>query len=279
MKALPICFILFIILVIVVIKKNSVSENILYEKGLEEYEQANYQKAKKLFIKAIAKKSDFFEALLRLGLLYFKLLDYKAAKKCFEQIIETNSDNFIATYNLALTLQMMKMNEDAKNYYRKALSLNDKDADSYFNLGLISFEEKNYVEALGLFERADLLLPNQASVIFYKIRCKDELCKYDSDEESQEIINSYMKISSRNDIPSQYYATLTKAYAKNGQLKEAMEFCKKSLQINPEDPESYKLYGLMLIINNDILAAKTNLMIAMQLDPDNEEVYNMLKYT
>lgn len=278
LKILPISLILVLVWMLILIRRNNVSENVLYKKGLEEYELANYQKAKQLFIRAIAKKSDFFEALLRLGLLYFKLFDYSEARKCFEQIIETAPNNFIATYNLALTLQMMKLNEDAKNFYRKAVSLNDKDVDSYFNLGLISFEEKNLVEALGLFERANLLLPNQTAVQFYIIKCKDELCKYESKEETQEIINSYMKISSRNDIPPEYYSTLTKAHAKNGNIKEALEFCKKSLQVNPEDAESYKLYGLISIINNDILAAKTNLTIAMQLDPDNEEIHNMMKY-
>lgn len=277
-KILPVLLIIVLVWMLILIRKNSVSGDVLYKKGMEEYELANYQKAKRLFIRAIAKKSDFFEALLRLGLLYFKLLDYEAAKKCFEQIIETVPNNFIATYNLALTLQMMKLNDEAKNFYRKAISLNDKDVDSYFNLGLISFGEKNFIEALGLFERANLLSPNQTQVQFYIVKCKDELCKYDSEEETQEIINSYMKISSKNDIPPEYYSALTKAHAKNGNIKEALEFCKKSLQANPEDAESYKLYGLISMINNDMLAAKTNLTIALQLDPDNEEIYNMMKY-
>lgn len=276
---LPICLIIILVCMLIQIRRNNTCETILYNNGIEEFELANYKKAKKLFLRAIEKKPDFFEALLRLGLLYFKLSDYDAAKSCFEKIIETSPDNFIVTYNLALTMQMMKLNDEAITYYHKAISLNDKDMDSYFNLGIMSFEKKNYLEALGLFEKAKLLSPTQTSTLYYIVKCRDELCKYDNEEDGQEIINSYMKISSRHDVPYEYYAAVTKAYAKMGQIKEAMEFCKKSLQMNPEDPESYKLYGLISIINNDILSAKTNLLIAMQLDPNNEEIYNILKYT
>lgn len=276
---LPICLVVILLFVLIFIRRKNTNENVLYKKGIEELEHSNYKQAIKLFLRAIAKKSDFFEALLRLGLLYFKLHDYDAAKNCFEKIIETNPDSFIATYNLALTLQMLKLNEESITYYRKAISLNDKDMDSYFNLGIMSFEKKNYLEALGLFEKAHLLSPNQTATLFYIVKCKDELCMYETSEEGQEIIDSYMKISSKNDVPKECYTAITKAYAKMGNIKDAMEFCKKSLQLNPEDSEGYKLYGLMSIINNDILSAKTNLLIAMQLDPGNEEIYDIMKYT
>lgn len=275
----PMCLIIFLILVLVQIRKSRINENVLYEKGLEEFDLANYDKAKKLFLSALAKKSDFFEALLRLGLLYFKMHDYIEAKNCFEKIIEVTPDNFIATYNLALTMQMLNLNDEAKIFYRKAICLNDKDMDSYYNLGIMNYEEKNYLEAIGLFEKAQLLTPNKTAALFYSIKCRDELCKYDKAEEGQEIINAYLKIASKSDVPSDFYTAIAKSYAKMGNLKESTEFCKKSLQMNPEDPEIYKLFGLICIINNDILAAKTNLLIATQLDPHNEEIFNIMKYT
>lgn len=275
----PISLIIFLILVFIQIRKSRINENVLYQKGIEEFGLANYEKAKKLFLSALAKKSDFFEALLRLGLLYFKMHDYMEAKNCFEKIIEINPDNFIATYNLALTMQMLDLNGEAKILYRKAICLNDKDMDSYYNLGIMNFEEKNYLEAIGLFEKAQLLSPNKTAALFYSIKCRDELCKYESAQEGQEIINAYLKIASKSDIPTDFYTAVAKSYAKIGNLKESTEYCKKSLQMNPEDPETYKLFGLICIINNDILAAKTNLLIATQLDPHNEEIVNIMKYT
>lgn len=275
---IPIFLIVTLLAILFLIRRNRISEEVLYEKGIEEFDLANYSKAKSLFLRAIAKKSDFFEALLRLGLLYYKLLDYEAAKDCFEKIIANDPDNFIATYNLALSMQMLKDYDSAVTHYRKAISLNDKDTDSYFNLAIINFDKKNYLEALGLFEKVKLLSPNQSATLFYIIKCRDELCTYEKPEEAQDIINSYLKLSSRNDMPQEFYTALTKAYAKMGNIKEAMDFCKKSLQANPEDPEGYKLYGLMSVINNDVHSAETNLLIAMQLDPNDEELYDIMRY-
>ena len=268
-----------IFIIIFLLIRSFISPKILYDWAMKEVDLDNYIKAKKLFLRAIKRKKNFTEALHRLGLLSFKLKDYKTSEDCFRKIIRFDSDNFVAHYNLGLSLQMLQKTDEAKDSYEKALEVVSDDYDTCFNMGIICFKDKNYKDALSYFEKAQRSLPNQTSNMFFIVKCKDELSLEQASITAQTILSEYSKLASKSDLPAEFYSSFARAYAKNGQIKEAEEYCRKSLSFNSEDNQAYKLLGLISLLNNDILSAKTNLTIASQLDPNDDEVYNILKYT
>lgn len=249
-----------------------------YEKGLKTFKENNFNEAKTFLLKAIKKNPNYFQATNCLCLTYFKLKDYKSAKECFEKIVSMNPNDFEAVYNLALTMQMQKSYEEAKKLYEMALKLNNKDFDSYYNLGVIGIDEKNFTVAQEHFKKALSIEPNKTPAQFYLTKCKDELCKYNNKKEEEEIINSYLKLSVKADIPEEYYITIATAYAKDGEIDKALEFCKKSIENYPDEASAYRLLGLIYIINNDLNNANANLSIAIELDANNEEGYNLIRY-
>lgn len=264
---------------IILILRSSVSPQTLYVKAVSEFEQHNYKKAKKLFIRAIKRKADFFEAMHRLGLLYYKVKDFEEAQNCFQHIVDAKPASVVALYNLALAMQMQKKYEEAKAVYKKVLSLEPNDYDSNYNLALIKFDLKDYKQALPLFENAAKIQPAQVQAVYFALRCKAELCDFNDLDSARAVLDAFQKIEIQPNLPADFFTQFAKSFAKLGMLEESYEYCKKSLQTSEEDPELYKLFGLLSLLKGDRSAARVNLQIAAQLDSSDKEVYNILNYT
>ena len=249
-----------------------------YNLGLTFVALKDYDKAIKCFQDILISEPDDFDARYNLGLVYFRIGDYANAKKCFEKILETDPREFNTLFNLALTYQMMGSFQEARDLYAKALQENGKDADCYFNLGLMAFDEKEYEKALELFEQANTLSFGRTEVMFSILRCRDELCKYESEEEGQVIINQYLKISKYPELPLEFDVYWARAYAKTGQIDKAFEICNRALVSLPNDALVYRILGLINLLKNELEEAKKSLLKAIDLDIYNPEGYNILSY-
>lgn len=238
----------------------------------------DYDNAKKCFEEILEKEPENFDSLYNLGLVHFKSEDYLEARQCFEKILETEPNNFKALYNLALTCQMQKSYEEAQEFYIKALQEKENDTDCHFNLGLISFRHKKYEEALELFEKANATSTGRADIMFYILRCKDELCNYETAEEGENIVKEYLKISKLSNIPLEFDIFWARAYAKTGKIAKALEICNRALVSLPEDSLAYITLGLIKFIKNELEEAKKALLTAIDLDANNPESYNILSY-
>lgn len=250
----------------------------LYSSGLKAYEAKSYKKAEKLFLQALAVYSHNKEARYYLGLTYIELKEYADAKDCFERILKTSPQNFDILYNLGLSLFELKLYKEAFEIYQKALKENPASGSCLFKLGLIKFEQAEYNEALEYFKKARELSPNKVEITFYITKCKDELCPYDTVEEGQDIINEYLSISDDPNLPPEFDITLATAYAKTGQMKDALEGCRKSLVKTPETVECYKLLGLIQLLCKDLDGVKNSLSTAINLQADNSELHEILSY-
>lgn len=294
------------------LKNVSLSHEDFLEKGLVALQKKDYKQAKDFFVLSLAEKSDFkeakfnlgvtytkmkdydnakkcfeeilgvepddFDSLSHLGLVYFSLGDYENAKKSFEKILETDPRDFSTFFNLALTCQMQKDYEEAQEYYAKALQENEKDADCYFNLGIIAFEHKEYEKALEFFEKANGLAFARADIMFSVVRCKDELCSYETEAEGKEIVAQYEKLTKYQNLPLEFDVFWSRVYAKTGQIDKALEICNRSLISLPEDALGYRILGLIKLIKNELEDAKNALLKAIDLDELNPDGYKMLSY-
>lgn len=251
----------------------------LYNKGLKEFKSEQYKKARTLFSRITIMIPDFKDTRYRLGLTYLKLKEYEKAKTEFELCLKTSPDDFDILFNLALSLLNLKLYEQAEEFYLKALDKNEKDVNCFFGLGLINYNLKKFETAMQFFQKADELSPNNPLYLFYINRCKDELCTYDEEEQVNTIIEAYLKLLEYPNLPKEFHIVLAGAYAKSGNIQESEKYCKLALTKNFENVECYKVLGLIQLIKKDLEETKNTLKTALNLQPNNEEIHNLLSYT
>lgn len=250
-----------------------------YKSGAKAFKNNDYAKAKELLIKALGATPNHKEAQYKLGLIYMEEKDYTKAKECFEKALKTSPKDFDTLYNYALTLQNQDELEGAKELYNRALKENAQNPDCYMNLGIINLKQGDVANAMQLLEKAHELAPGNPQISFSLTKCKDELCNYETPEEGQAVIDEYLKIAKMPNLPEDFGATLSKAYAKNGQLDKALDYCQKCLKEQSENVECYALLGLIQLIKRDLVGAKNTLSTALNLEPGNEELHEILSYT
>ena len=242
------------------------------------FDRENYNKAVALLLRALKSKKNSKAALLLLGQSYIGLKDYQKAKETFENLLKLNPKDFDTLFNYAQVLQAENKYTEANEFYNKALIENPKSIDCYYNLGVVAFKGGAYEKALESFYKAQELAPERIDVSFYIVKCKDEMCSYETLEDGQSIIDEYLELAEQPKLPPSYGVDLAKAYAKNGQSEEAFEGCKNALKSNDKDIEAYKLMGLLQLLKNDSPEAKNMLSIAIGLDIRDEEAHNILSY-
>jgi len=290
----------------------NISCNDLSDKAFAFFKKGDYEKAKELFLLALIENPEFktarynlgvtflatkeyrnavicFEEVLKnfpddfdsqynLGLVYFKIGDYQTAREIFEKILESEPQEFCVIFNLALTLQMQKFYDEANELYEKAIEINPDDADCYFNQGIILFENRNYEKALELFEKAKDLAIERIDIAFAILRCKEELCPFDIQEENKVILNQYKKLSKASDLPLEFDVFYSRAYAKSGNIEKAVEICNRAIISTPENAMTYRVMGLIKLFENKLEDAKQNLFKAISLNAKEPESYNILSY-
>jgi Tfp pilus assembly protein PilF len=246
--------------------------------AIKAFDKENYTKAIPLLLRALKSKKNSKAALLTLSKSYSEMKNYAQAKETFEKLLKLNPKDFDTLSNYAQMLQADKKNDEAKEFYNKALIENPKSVDCHFNLGVVLFSEGGFEKALESFGKAQELAPTRVDVSVYIVKCKDEICSYETAEEGQAIIDEYLNLAEKPNLPTSYGVDLAKAYAKNGQINEAFEKCKESINANDKDIEGYKLMGLIQLLKNEPVDSKNHLSTAISIDMRDEEVHNILSY-
>lgn len=269
---------LFTVIWIWFFKSESPQGENFYKSGEHAFEEGDYKKAKELLSKAVLADPKLDDAKYNLGVSHLELKEYDDAKKCFEQVLKSSPKDFNALLNMGKALQYQNDYDGAAEYYEKAIQENDESAECHLGLGRAYFEKKDYTKALEFFKNAVELSPDDVQALFYIAKCKDELCDFDKEGDSESVIAEYSKIAGSPDLPPEYNTTMALAYAKTGKIEEATEYCRKALAINAEDVEAHKLLGLLQFITKDLIGAKSSLSIALSLKPKDEEAHEVLSY-
>ena len=70
---------------------------------------------------------------------------------------------------------------------------------------------------------------------------------------------------------------LARVYAEQGKDKKALEECQAALNLEPNDPGSLRLYGVLLLRNGDPEAGRASLLKAWAASPTDEETLELMK--
>ncbi|MDB9722432.1 tetratricopeptide repeat protein [Candidatus Marinimicrobia bacterium] len=114
------------------------------DKGIEFYQNQEYEKAKDFYDNILIKKGENEEAHFGHGASSYQQGDLELAKKSFQESLKSTDNDLRskAFYNLGNTFYKNKKNEEAISFYRKALELNPRDKEARFNYEYLKYQKK-----------------------------------------------------------------------------------------------------------------------------------------
>lgn len=150
-------------------------------------EQAGYLLRNKEFgaaidiLKRFERKDDGSKSMAatNLSLIYFLEGDYKAADEYADLAVRSNRYNSKALVNKGNCLFVANDCEDAKEMYLEAIGVQADCAEAIYNLGLTNVRLGLPDEALRAFEKLNILLPNNPSVIYQIANLYDQQGMFD----------------------------------------------------------------------------------------------------
>ena len=119
-----------------------VSISIGADKGIEHYNNNEFEKARQYYESILMDRNDDHAANFGLGTTAFQQQDYAAAMKGFETALGTDNDKLksSAYYNMANILAQNQRLEESLSFFRKSLELNPSALDAKINYELIKFQ-------------------------------------------------------------------------------------------------------------------------------------------
>ena len=119
-----------------------VSISIGADKGIDYYNNNEFEKARQYYESVIMDRNDDPAANFGLGSTAFQQQDYAAAMKGFETALGTDNNELksSAYYNMANILAQNERLEESLAFFRKSLELNPSDLDAKINYELIKLQ-------------------------------------------------------------------------------------------------------------------------------------------
>ena len=119
-----------------------VSISIGADKGIDYYNNNEFEKARQYYESVIMDRNDDPAANFGLGSTAFQQQDYAAAMKGFETALGTDNNELksSAYYNMANILAQNQRLEESLAFFRKSLELDPSDLDAKINYELIKFQ-------------------------------------------------------------------------------------------------------------------------------------------
>lgn len=133
------------------------------------YGQERYEDATQEFSAALGADPDNFEALYYMGMISYKENGYSAAKPYFDRIVfkdqadeKTRDALSTAFFNIGVDYQNRDQSELAVGMFERAIKVRPNDADAHYYRGYNLFSLERYEEAAVEFRRALALRPDMA---------------------------------------------------------------------------------------------------------------------
>lgn len=259
----------------------------LYVLGGDALNAKNYKRARSYFHKILTTISDYKDTQFKISICYIELQKYEDAEIYLKQAVKADPKDFIALYMLAQTLVKQNKAEEAQAAYKDGLKIDSQSLECNKELGLLMYSQKDFQNALVYLTTAKDLLNRQEpdkelrqknELAYYILRCEDELCDDENIEQKVNIINKYIEIGNLGDVPREFDFVVAKAYSKIGDLEQTEKYGNRALKFNPENIENYKLLSVLQLVKKDYEAAKTTLTKALNLQPKNDELHEIMSY-
>lgn len=208
-----------------------------FDKGIDYFDQNNYQKAIECYKKAIELNPKYAYAWNGLGVAYGNLGNHKKEIEYCQKAIELNPKLSLAWNNLGVAYDKLGNTQKGIEYYQKAIALSPDFAAAWTNLGGVFFTQGYYQKAKEHFQRAIELNPKFA-VGWYSIGLI-----YYQQENYQKAKEYFQKAVELNLKFTDAWNNLGLAYGKLGNPKKEIECYNKAIKLEPKLAEAWNNLG------------------------------------
>jgi tetratricopeptide (TPR) repeat protein len=284
-----------------------------FEKGLDFYNKGfekNYRAAAEHFEKALALDPTYAQAALYLGRTYNALFDQAKARHYFEKALQIDPVYLEARSSFGGMLLDIGDVDESIRQFDQVLRRNPKDLQTLYLRAQALRIKEQYEEAIASAEAAIRIAPNVAEPHFWLAESLRQLGEYQA---SRQAYVNYLKYSNFDsglagnmhyyvvgflvgqgkrrraaqkdiwqDLRSLAYFGLCDCAFRENKLTDALLFCQKSLQYDPEYAYTHYLTGLVLATQaqqtgslENVASAKRHFTRMLDLNPDMDEAKNV----
>ncbi len=241
----------------------------LFDLGMT-FHQSNPSKAIQYYTKTISEAPYYASAYFNRGLLYFQDEAYEKAKLDFETTVKISPKDAEAFENLASTLFQIKQYKKAKDNYDKAIQLNPYSSDLFLNRAICKsiLQDKSAVQ--DFIKALEINARNTDALRCYG----DYLLDKKDNKQAMSYYNQAIQLNPND----------AEAYNSRGKLNWSLGLMSKAIQdftkaINLEDNYQFLVNrGLLFQENNQMDEAFSDLIAAIQLQPNDLSAYNGLGF-
>lgn len=208
------------------------------ELGIEAIRQGNYEKARDAFTEVIKENKNSFLGYSNRCLNNLQLRDYVNALTDCNQALNFNSHNLETYLNRGLAFFQLGNYQAALADYNHVIEENQQDLRAYYNRGLVWFEMQQYQQAIADYNQA-LFLSDQA--------------------------NSTQQASIYND------RGLAQLMLRN--IAGAITDFSQAIALDERNYRAFYNRACACHQNHDLPGAKRDFTIALEIDPEQPEVY------
>ena len=182
---------------------------------------------------------------MSLGYFYHRMGQFDIAKATYERVLQGDPAFSEAYFNLSDIYRREGNEEKAKEMYEKLVETMPLRvgglpfSNAFLNLGRYYFDHGSVVSAAIMFEKEDVLQPNNEAVL------RNLAAAYQRMERWYDLIKVYHKILLINPKAADIHRYLSFAYYKVGKMEEAVAALELSLQIEPGNPEALRNLAVM----------------------------------
>jgi type IV pilus biogenesis/stability protein PilW len=132
---------------------------ILFNSGVDLYDQGDYSKALQAYQKVIELDPEYAEAYNNLGIIYQEIGDFDRALSAYQNAIGINPKYEKALNNLGVLLYLEGRYEESIQAFQQALAINANNVESHINLGILFKKQGQVDKAMAAYDRALTLNP------------------------------------------------------------------------------------------------------------------------
>jgi len=256
---------------VVVKKDNSVEINKKMSFAQEYYKNKNYSEAIPLYKEVIENLDPENQTAYKfLAYSYLKHEDKSfvdSALVVFHTAAEKYPDKVFPYTGLGYIFYTLDNTDSAAVFYEKAVELDPSDIKSIQLLGTILYNKKEYDKSLTYFEK--YIAIDKDNVDVWKILRN----LYDMNSNAEMLYETYSNLHRLVPDEPEYLLELGQAYAKKNDIAKATEILSQYIANNPDDYRGYRYLGLIYMIDGKYSEATSNLQKAIEIAPDNANLY------
>lgn len=240
-------------------------------RGNQLYRTEQFAEALAAFDRAIALKSDFYQAWYGRGQVLSTLGRYEDAIASYDQALQIKPDFQSAWRDLGVVLALIGRPQEATTAFDRAITIQPNDYVAWYLQGnLLRKELRSYEAAISSYDKAIQIQPNFAEAWTGRGRALYEMRQYDAALDS---LNRATQINPNIASAWLWRGSLLLDMQRN---QEALVSFNKAIQITPNNHQLWLLKGITLAKLRRYNDATASAMQALKLKPNDSQVIEFL---